>query len=205
MTEDQRKKQRARVRKWRAENVERAREISRAQYLRHRDVYRATRRLKAREKYAADPVSMAARRRALRLANPEQERITERARYPRIRERKLASHRRWTQSHAAAVRSANRSWRIEHPEEARHAHSARRARKSGNGGSHTLQEWREKRALLGNVCFYCGEAKPLTRDHKIPLVLGGTDDITNILPACARCNSRKYTLTASEFISRRAA
>ena len=49
-------------------------------------------------------------------------------------------------------------------------------------------------------CAYCGESKPLTRDHKIPITRGGTDDITNIVPACMRCNSRKGTRTAREYL-----
>lgn len=81
----------------------------------------------------------------------------------------------------------------------------RRARALGNGGSHTTREWIEKCALLGNVCIYCGEARPLTRDHKVPLSRGGTDDIGNITPACRSCNTRKGTLTAPEFIALRAA
>lgn len=64
-----------------------------------------------------------------------------------------------------------------------------------------MQEWREKCALLGNVCIYCGEAKPLTRDHDVPLTRGGTDDIANLLPACKSCNSRKGTRTAREYLA----
>lgn len=91
------------------------------------------------------------------------------------------------------TRVRNREWVAANPE--RHAHNVatRRARKAGNGGSHTLQEWREKCELFANLCAYCGEARPLTRDHKIPLVRGGTDDISNIVPACRPCNSRKGT------------
>lgn len=81
-----------------------------------------------------------------------------------------------------------------------HIANRRRLRKLTNGGSHTLAERQEKFARLGNVCYYCGDAKRLTVDHDIPLVRGGTDDISNILPACKSCNSRKRTLTAEEFI-----
>ena len=79
----------------------------------------------------------------------------------------------------------------------------RRARKSGNGGSHTLQEWREKCALFANLCAYCGEPKPLQRDHRVPLTRGGTNDIDNIVPACASCNASKHTKTDREFIEGR--
>ena len=78
--------------------------------------------------------------------------------------------------------------------------SRRRARKAGNGGSHTLQERVGKFAALGNVCYYCGCDGPLTVDHDIPIARGGTDNIDNILPACSSCNYRKHTRTAQEFI-----
>jgi 5-methylcytosine-specific restriction endonuclease McrA len=47
-------------------------------------------------------------------------------------------------------------------------------------------------------CQYCGrtaiELKPregLTRDHLIPLSRGGTNDWSNVVTACAPCNTRK--------------
>lgn len=58
-------------------------------------------------------------------------------------------------------------------------------------GTHTLTEWQEKIALFGGCCAYCGEAKPLTQDHKVPISRGGTNDIGNIVPACRSCNSAK--------------
>jgi 5-methylcytosine-specific restriction endonuclease McrA len=79
--------------------------------------------------------------------------------------------------------------------------SRRRARQIGNGGTHTLAEWQDKCALLGNVCFYCGEAKPLGPDHKVPLSRGGGDAIENILPACIECNVRKGARTAREYLA----
>jgi 5-methylcytosine-specific restriction endonuclease McrA len=86
------------------------------------------------------------------------------------------------------------------PEWNAHRVERQRVRRIGNGGSHTLAEWREKCALLGNVCFYCGEAKPLTIEHKVPLVRGGSDDIANIVPACGSCNSKKGRRTAREYV-----
>jgi len=71
------------------------------------------------------------------------------------------------------------------------------------GGSHTVEEWLEKKELLGQCCIYCGRSDvPLTRDHKIPLFRGGSNDIYNIVPACKPCNSSKRISTAKEFLSR---
>lgn len=108
--------------------------------------------------------------------------------------------RRYREANRARHNELNRASRKRHPESRASNESARRARKAGNGGSHTAKEWLEKCALLGNVCFYCGEAKPLTRDHKVPIARGGTDNIANIVPACLSCNCRKGTQTTTEFL-----
>lgn len=65
-------------------------------------------------------------------------------------------------------------------------------------GSHTRDEWIALLERYGWRCAYCGEKMtetpgPLqaTRDHVVPITCGGTDDISNIVPACMRCNARK--------------
>ncbi|MCU1592439.1 MAG: hypothetical protein JWP11_3695 [Frankiales bacterium] len=45
-----------------------------------------------------------------------------------------------------------------------------------------------------HTCRYCGAAAPdttLSVDHVIPTALGGTDDPTNLVTACADCNNGK--------------
>lgn len=45
-----------------------------------------------------------------------------------------------------------------------------------------------------STCRYCGATAPdvaVTIDHVIPVALGGTDDPTNLVTACAACNSGK--------------
>ena len=56
----------------------------------------------------------------------------------------------------------------------------------------------------GGRCFYCGRPLRLiplstrcgprdaaTADHLVPIVCGGTEDLWNIVAACAPCNERK--------------
>lgn len=108
-------------------------------------------------------------------------------------------HREHYEKNAERIKAYVRKWGANNRDKKSVLESRRRARKIGNGGSHTLEERREKFERLGNVCFYCGRAGKLSVDHDIPLARGGTDDIGNILPACRPCNSRKNTRTAEEF------
>jgi 5-methylcytosine-specific restriction endonuclease McrA len=52
--------------------------------------------------------------------------------------------------------------------------------------------WRKIRlqvfAVKGRRCYRCG-AYATTVDHAIPVVLGGTHDLSNLRPACSPCNS----------------
>lgn len=71
----------------------------------------------------------------------------------------------------------------------------RRARKEANGGTYSAQEWRDLCAKYNHRCLCCGETKPLTVDHVVPLKFGGTNDISNIQTLCLDCNLRKHART----------
>ena len=43
-------------------------------------------------------------------------------------------------------------------------------------------------------CAYCGkeiDVKEMQVDHAVPKVNGGTDDFSNLMPSCRRCNHYK--------------
>lgn len=74
-------------------------------------------------------------------------------------------------------------------------------RRSIKGPYFTLREWDILVAKLKGKCGYCGQRKPLTVDHKIPLSRGGGNTIDNIMPACLSCNTRKRNRTDVEFFA----
>ncbi|WP_284677328.1 HNH endonuclease [Streptomyces sp. Tu10] len=47
-------------------------------------------------------------------------------------------------------------------------------------------------------CVYCG-ARSQTMDHVIPFSAGGTDHLSNLVPACYDCNRRKSDRTPVEW------
>ncbi len=57
----------------------------------------------------------------------------------------------------------------------------------------------ELRLEQGGLCYYCGEPRPLSIDHKIPPSRGGSHDKENLCGACIPCNSRKGQRTEAEF------
>lgn len=53
-------------------------------------------------------------------------------------------------------------------------------------------------------CAYCSADQPeLHRDHVVPRSRGGPDNATNIVMACAPCNSAKGSKLASEWLGER--
>ncbi len=80
----------------------------------------------------------------------------------------------------------------------------RQAKIRNNGGTHTTEEWIALRESYGNRCIFPGcdfihlitDGKGLTRDHVIPVSLGGSSDISNIQPLCGPHNSAKHNRTS---------
>lgn len=50
----------------------------------------------------------------------------------------------------------------------------------------------------GFRCRYCGATEPLSIDHVVPVVQGGSDDLANIVVACMPCNLRKSGRTPEQ-------
>lgn len=77
------------------------------------------------------------------------------------------------------------------------------AQRTRKRAGHTQMQWEAKFFRCGCCCVYCGEPLTLrgaTKDHLTPQSRGGSDDITNIAPACYRCNIQKSDRTYDEFL-----
>ena len=49
----------------------------------------------------------------------------------------------------------------------------------------------ERTKLLSTGCCYCGKQRPLSLDHMIPSIRGGSDSSDNVVWSCRPCNSSK--------------
>lgn len=73
--------------------------------------------------------------------------------------------------------------------------SKHKAMKRNASGSHSFDEWETLKAQYNWTCPCCLKSEPeikLTQDHIVPVARGGSDNIENIQPLCANCNSRKH-------------
>lgn len=60
-------------------------------------------------------------------------------------------------------------------------------------------------------CVYCGERlmtasghpNSFEPDHVLPVALGGSDDVANLVPSCRSCNRKKRSRTALNFLGAR--
>lgn len=192
--------------KYPSHEPEARREANRLYREKNREKLKAYDAARYAERYAARKAkgSTAEEKEAARLRAQEW-----RARFPdRVKE----AADRWRTEHPDYVspgkldrETVNARWRAAYSSRAdyyRQKARDKRARKAGVPGSHTDEEWRELVAYFRHACVYCGASAPLTRDHVIPLSraeLGPTNDISNILPACGPCNSRKKDKTDWEY------
>jgi hypothetical protein len=68
-----------------------------------------------------------------------------------------------------------------------------RLKQARQSGVHTDDEWRSMLEEFNYRCTQCGcqpDGKP-TKDHILPIYLGGSDAISNIQPLCRSCNAAK--------------
>jgi 5-methylcytosine-specific restriction endonuclease McrA len=68
-------------------------------------------------------------------------------------------------------------------------YAARKRRERDAGPKLSDAEWAAIIAKQRRRCFDCKDEADLTKGHLVPLVDGGTNDSTNVIAQCRRCNS----------------
>lgn len=74
--------------------------------------------------------------------------------------------------------------------------------------THTIDEWYDMLDFFEWTCAICFTTEKITKDHIIPISLGGSDGIENLQPLCRSCNTGKndncdYRLQLSNYLSKK--
>jgi 5-methylcytosine-specific restriction endonuclease McrA len=153
------------------------------------------RRANRKAEYARDPQGNIEKTRQWRLANPGRRNACQRNHYAQQPDGYKKRQRRYSQSHPEINYAACKRFRARHPEFHRASEKRRRAAKANTPlNNFTSAEWAGMKAAYHYRCVYCGrKMRRLTQDHLTPLSKGGAHTKANIVPACARCNTKKGT------------
>jgi len=186
---------RERMRRLRAANPEREKELKRAYYLRHQE--RLQREQREWSSANRESVNAAARERHQRIKAAAN--AARRACYFRRDEARLARERR--AADPVAYRAAQRAYRAENRAKVAAWDSTKRAVRCGAEGRHTAADVHDHYASQEGCCYWCdvsvGDVYHV--DHVIPLARGGTDWPDNIVVACPSCNVHKHAKMPEEW------
>ena len=133
--------------------------------------------------------------RAYRAANLEKRRAIERRYQESHREQERVRGRKKYYSNKGRHAQLTAAYRKSHPEKkAQYARKRYAAKCNAPINDLTAKQWEDIKAAYKNACAYCGrKMKRLEQDHITPLSKGGSHTLSNIVPACRSCNSKKFT------------
>lgn len=114
------------------------------------------------------------------------------------------NQRRFTENNPERRREIGRNWWKKHPEHRRVNKMQRRALECGATGKTSKKEIDAIYKQQKGKCWWCGKSvkKEWHIDHRIPLSKGGTNDASNLVISCPKCNLRKNSKLPHEFNGR---
>jgi 5-methylcytosine-specific restriction endonuclease McrA len=117
-------------------------------------------------------------------------------------ERHSFNNLRWRLNNLERFTHGRIHWRSLNPEKVRLSSRLRKARlRQASIGTLTVELWQERLEEFNFRCAYCLQPlERVTMDHMTPVTQGGLHDITNVVPACGSCNSRKNAKNLLEWL-----
>jgi len=159
-------------------------------------------RQKRKERYEANKEEMRERARQWREANPEYQKKYFRVYYLENKARLKQHMRQYYEANKERMNEQARQHYQANKERFLEYGRNRRARVRGAQGKHSFEEIWQMLEDQAHMCAYC--EIPLMGafqvDHMLPLFRGGSNDWSNLAITCQRCNYRKRTKTAEEFM-----
>jgi len=150
-------------------------------------------RLRAKQWSEAHPERVKQRRVVQYARNPEKYCAEAMEWYYANHEEAKRIRNEYTVTHKEQVSAQQAQWRQANGERRNVTENKRRALKRNAAiCDFTPAQWITLKELYQHRCAYCGKySERLTQDHVMPLSKGGSHTVSNIVPACRSCNSRK--------------
>lgn len=196
------------MREWRLKNIEHARDQDRQRSIRRREQKAAY-----DQKYRANTTERrAAQHKQWVSENRERHNFLNRKNAPKYKEKMKETVRNWYLNNRERVKETSAKWREANRDllrkRARERYHAnhdqylaknRRRRDLVRGAKicdFTGAQWTFVKEAYSHRCAYCGNhSERLTIDHVIPISKGGDHTLSNIVPACRKCNYAKSNKT----------
>ncbi len=157
----------------------------------------------AQKRRAIDPEREKEKRRNYRKAHAQEIRSYQAEYSKNNKERTRKTSKAWKEKNKEHIRKMSKEY--VHPDPLRKKSvqiTYRRKRRAWRTGAlvndFTTSQWQTMQAAYGHRCVYCGKRYKgkLSQDHISPISKGGNHTLSNIVPACKSCNSRKHAKPA---------
>jgi 5-methylcytosine-specific restriction endonuclease McrA len=110
----------------------------------------------------------------------------------------------WREAHREQINEQHRALYAADPEKSVAKLERRRAMIAKVTNDLTDAQWEERVAEFNGYCAYCLQPMDaVSMDHMTPIVKGGGNTLSNVIPCCLSCNQKKHTRTLLEVVAGR--